>query len=102
MFARACIVLEDFGNIVARVIDELQEDLADIVMEETDGIGVDYIVETKALRATSDSTSPSNTKSGLETSRKNRSQRPIQTHLETHLKPDLPNIPTKEAIQALC
>ena len=57
--------LEDFGNIVARVIDELQEDLADIVMEETDGIGVDYIVETKALRATSDSTSPSNTKSGV-------------------------------------
>eukprot|EP00944_MAST-04C_sp_MAST-4C-sp1_P012879 g12879.t1 len=54
--------LEDFGNTVARVIDELQEDLADIVMEETDGIGVDYIVETKALRATSDS--PSNMNSG--------------------------------------
>ena len=54
--------LEDFGNTVARVIDELQEDLADIVMEETDGIGVDYIVETKALRATSDS--PSNTNLG--------------------------------------
>ena len=53
--------LEDFGNTVARVIDELQEDLADIVMEETDGI-VGTTVETKALRATSDS--PSNTNSG--------------------------------------
>lgn len=54
--------LEDFGNTVARVIDELQEDLADIIMEETDGIGVDYIVETKALHATADRNVISNMK----------------------------------------
>ena len=45
--------LEVFGNTVARVIDELQEDVAEIIMEETDGIGVDYIVETKVSSSTS-------------------------------------------------
>jgi NADPH:quinone reductase-like Zn-dependent oxidoreductase len=38
--------LETLGGIVARVIDECQEDLADVIMQETNRMGVDYIVET--------------------------------------------------------
>ena len=38
--------LEVLGDTVARIIDEVQENLADVIMEETNRMGVDYIVET--------------------------------------------------------